>query len=247
MKIVHFAHPPHHSTCRYLFVFQGYLVGTPLSRVDTNHHLHLFGKPIFSGSFFGNSPLSCWTSIPTSVLSNPESTVRKPQPPVGTRPVIIIRPPSVNNVTVQCWNSKPLSVVTETRPPIHTPSKTTRGTKRTHNLNTMPQTTPTTEEHLHVIKNYRTKHCDYGVCRAGTNCPKYHNKGERRRDPRVHRYKPELCPDDPSYARNMTELMYHPKLFKTRLCNGKCGKSKRYCAFAHGKEDVSKYKDSWPY
>ena len=245
------------SACHYLWNIQGRFKGTPiLENCYRSHHLctpKIVGNSLDDSA---QSSFNCWTNTPESVLSPTTSPDTGPTPAYDEK--------ALNGF----WDPKkcPLSVMTDTDQPLETLTQRptdTRGTKRYRNLNTTPQTTPTKEEHLHVIKNYRTKQehlhviknyrtkqCDHGVCRAGTNCPKYHNKGERRRDPRVHRYKPELCPrngdpDDPSYARNMTELMYHPKLFKMRLCNGKCGKSKHYCAFAHGKEDVFKYEDSW--
>lgn len=216
----------------YLWKRQGRLSVTPIVYGGS---LYLYNKPI-EGVL---SPFNCWTNTLEPVLSPTTS------PDTGPAPA------SDEEALNGCWDPKkrPLSVMTDTYQPLETLTQRptdTRGTKRSRKLYT-------TDPHLHILSTYRITPCKHGTeCRARAQCTGYHNKGERRRDPRVHSYKPELCPpngdpDDPSYARNRTELMYHPEVFKTRLCNGTCGKSKRYCAFAHGKDDVFKYEDSWPY
>lgn len=214
----------------YLWIGQGRLFETPIKYGESLYNFPIEG-PL--------SPFSCWTNTPEPVLSLTTS------PDTGPEPV------DDEKALDGCWDPKkrPLSVITDTYQPLKTLTQRptdTRGTKRSRKLYTK-------DPHLDILRTYRISPCKHGTeCRARAQCTGYHNKGERRRDPRVHSYKPELCPpngdpDDPSYARNMTEVMYHPELFKTRLCNGKCGKSKRYCAFAHGQGDVFKYEDSWCY
>lgn len=57
------------------------------------------------------------------------------------------------------------------------------------------------------VWNYRPTHCDK------SSCP----------------YK-ELC----LYAHNKEEIDFHPLVYKTRICEGKCNKSEATCPYAHG-------------
>ena len=232
------------AVCDYLWNIQGPFKDTPIL-ANWHRSQHLCAPKIVGNSLYNTpiegvpSPFSCWTNTPESVLSPTTSSDTGPEPVDDEK--------ALNG----CWDPKerPLSVITDTYQPLETLTQRptdTRGTKRFRKQYTI-------DPHLHILSTYRISSCKHGTeCRARAQCTGFHNKGERRRDPRVHSYKPELCPpngdaDDPSYARNRTEVMYHPEVFKTRLCNGTCGKSTRYCAFAHGQGDVFKYEDSWPY
>eukprot|EP00927_Polykrikos_kofoidii_P055345 TRINITY_DN49615_c0_g1_i1.p1 TRINITY_DN49615_c0_g1~~TRINITY_DN49615_c0_g1_i1.p1 ORF type:complete len:357 (+),score=42.39 TRINITY_DN49615_c0_g1_i1:67-1137(+) len=125
---------------------------------------------------------------------------------------------------------------------------------------------------------FRTKPCQRlirgGVCDWGSQCQFAHNLQWPRRPHRGHQYSPELCPhvkasgmaahpgdarvDNPCpagqkcpFAHSKEEVLYHPHLLKTCLCEehasrqGASSRGRRkkhchrhYCPFAHGAKEL---------
>lgn len=133
----------------------------------------------------------------------------------------------------------------------------------------------------HMLNLFRTKPCQRlsrdGVCQWKSRCQFSHTTEWPRRAPRKHKYSPQLCPhvqvvdDDKAqgkvvnirntctsglacpFAHSMEEVLFHPLIFKTTLCEeqstggtatrhsrgAKRGKCHRYyCPFAHGAQEV---------
>lgn len=103
------------------------------------------------------------------------------------------------------------------------------------------------------LQKYKTVMCQRmlrsGTCRYALQCDFAHNKIELRRNVQQHWYygimcKKDGCEDnDCRFAHNDFELMYHPHVFKTQLCQyatmsrGVCMK-KHYCPYAHGQHEL---------
>lgn len=118
------------------------------------------------------------------------------------------------------------------------------------------------EQKLNVFRTTRCQRLAVeGNCQWGSKCQFSHCLDWPRRQPRKHRYSPELCPSigqadvctkgiNCPYAHSMEEVLFHPDLFKTMLC-GEQGRARRnkdvgkpnrchryYCPFAHGKKEL---------
>jgi len=134
-----------------------------------------------------------------------------------------------------------------------------------------------------MLNIFRTKPCQRllrdGICEWRSQCQFSHSLEWPRRPPQKHRYAPELCPHlraVPSAgpgeergrvqnfcsagvrcpcAHSKEEVLYHPQLFKTCMCEEHCGSSgggqrgargsargrrchRYYCPFAHGHQEL---------
>jgi len=108
---------------------------------------------------------------------------------------------------------------------------------------------------------FRTKRCRNKKCRKGKECFDSHSRDMSRRVPIQNRtkanlfnYIPQACPEykkrkkcamgNKCYlAHGWLEIIFHPLLFKTKLCesslkNGMCRKYGMYCAKAHNEKEV---------
>ncbi|SPQ97425.1 C3H1-type domain-containing protein [Plasmodiophora brassicae] len=107
---------------------------------------------------------------------------------------------------------------------------------------------------------YKTVMCQRmvraGQCRYGNLCDFAHSAKELRRNLNQHWYQGVMCeiPDHDDkkceYAHNEMELVYHPSVYKTKLCDkfaspDGCSKN-QYCANAHGKHDLRQGKPLGP-
>jgi len=109
--------------------------------------------------------------------------------------------------------------------------------------------------------NFRTKFCSMrGKCPNPTTCVDAHSKIMKRRVPTLneetgkYNYIPEACPqwrrskncnfgDNCPRSHGWLEVIYHPLLYKTKLCkskrkNGICAEYGVYCAKAHNRIEV---------
>lgn len=99
------------------------------------------------------------------------------------------------------------------------------------------------------FEKFRTVTCNSyrrgKVCPFEKRCFFAHGPNELRRNPYKDHYSAELCPDAKEtkachhgascrFSRNFTEYLYHPRRYKTRLCDnffkGKCERADT-CAF----------------
>jgi hypothetical protein len=102
------------------------------------------------------------------------------------------------------------------------------------------------------LKKYKTVMCQRmvrtGGCRYAHMCDFAHDRLELRRNLDLHWYyavkcEKRACMDaECRYSHNDHEIMYHPRIYKTRLCTnyakpGGCNR-KMYCSFAHGKFEL---------
>lgn len=114
------------------------------------------------------------------------------------------------------------------------------------------QSAPATkEDRIGFLKKFRTVMCaSYKkgqVCTFFKQCHFAHGPKELRRSPAVYKYSPELCPEAKNsemcshglecpFSRNLTESLYHPERYKTRVCEqwqrGECLRGEA-CAFVH--------------
>lgn len=125
---------------------------------------------------------------------------------------------------------------------------------------------PRWNETAYVLANYKTVLCKRPprFCRQGYACPQYHNGKDRRRSPKVFRYRSTPCPStkqgdewvDPSkceqgdqcpYCHSRTEQQFHPEIFKSTKCKdiqdtGYCPRG-AFCAFAHNEEEIIATRD----
>lgn len=107
-----------------------------------------------------------------------------------------------------------------------------------------------------VLTNYKTELCKKPprLCRQGYACPQFHNGKDRRRSPRLFKYRSTPCPhvkqsdewgdpnnceagDSCNYCHTRTEQQFHPEIYKSSRCNdmqqtGFCPRGP-FCAFAH--------------
>jgi hypothetical protein len=103
--------------------------------------------------------------------------------------------------------------------------------------------------HIQVMLDYKTKHCSY--CVDFESCLLSHGKEKVRRQPlRLSNgewnYIPVTCLAKPCkyketccFSHNILEILYHPRVFKTKKCtfetqDGICNKNGKYCSSAHG-------------
>ncbi|CAK9299775.1 unnamed protein product [Gordionus sp. m RMFG-2023] len=113
----------------------------------------------------------------------------------------------------------------------------------------------------YVLTHYKTECCEKPprLCRQGYACPAYHNDKDRRRSPKIYKYRSTPCPtikhgdewgdpnscangDECSYCHTRTEQQFHPEIFKTTKCNdmmqtGYCPRGP-FCAFAHVEQEL---------
>mmetsp|Transcript_105969 Transcript_105969/g.167277 ORF Transcript_105969/g.167277 Transcript_105969/m.167277 type:complete len:336 (-) Transcript_105969:478-1485(-) len=127
----------------------------------------------------------------------------------------------------------------------------------------------------HNLNIFRTKPCQRlmkdGICEWRSQCQFSHCAGWPRRPPMRHKYSPEICPNIQKilcsygavqikncctqgfkcqWAHSKEEILFHPQIFKTILCEEyesgiKKRTSKRdkkchryYCPFAHGQQEL---------
>lgn len=110
------------------------------------------------------------------------------------------------------------------------------------------------------LKKYKTVMCQRmlrsGACRYGVLCDFAHDEAELRRNLNQVWYygvkcDKENCADkECRFAHNDMEVMYHPHIYKTKLCqhytkSTGCPK-KNYCSFAHGRHELRQPKFSGP-
>lgn len=114
----------------------------------------------------------------------------------------------------------------------------------------------------YVLINYKTEQCHrpHRLCRQGYACPSFHNPRDKRRSPKVFKYRSTPCPNvkrgdewgDPplcdagdscSYCHTRTEQQFHPEIYKSSKCNdmvqtGYCPRG-QFCAFAHLEKELN--------
>ncbi|XP_035827771.1 RING finger protein unkempt homolog isoform X2 [Aplysia californica] len=113
-----------------------------------------------------------------------------------------------------------------------------------------------------VLANYKTEPCKRPprLCRQGYACPQFHNTRDRRRSPKLYKYRSTPCPnvkhgdewgdpthcesgDNCSYCHTRTEQQFHPEIYKSTKCNDMvqtkfCPRG-AFCAFAHVEQITS--------
>ncbi|KAK7507793.1 hypothetical protein BaRGS_00000758 [Batillaria attramentaria] len=118
----------------------------------------------------------------------------------------------------------------------------------------------------YVLANYKTEQCKRPprLCRQGYACPHYHNVRDRRRSPKLFKYRSTPCPNvkhgdewsDPTqcengdscvYCHTRTEQQFHPEIYKSTKCNdmvqtGSCPRG-AFCAFAHVEHEMTSQRD----
>ena len=125
---------------------------------------------------------------------------------------------------------------------------------------------PRWNETAYVLANYKTELCKRPprFCRQGYACPQYHNGKDRRRSPKIFKYRSTPCPNtkqgdewvDPGkceqgdmcpYCHSRTEQQFHPEIFKSTKCKdiqdaGYCPRG-AFCAFAHNESEIVATRD----
>uniref|UniRef100_A0A2C9JG51 C3H1-type domain-containing protein n=1 Tax=Biomphalaria glabrata TaxID=6526 RepID=A0A2C9JG51_BIOGL len=117
-----------------------------------------------------------------------------------------------------------------------------------------------------VLANYKTEPCKRPprLCRQGYACPQFHNTRDRRRSPKLFKYRSTPCPnvkhgdewgdptqcesgDNCSYCHTRTEQQFHPEIYKSTKCNDmvqtNCCPRGAFCAFAHVEQEISIVRD----
>ncbi|XP_052265444.1 RING finger protein unkempt-like isoform X2 [Dreissena polymorpha] len=113
-----------------------------------------------------------------------------------------------------------------------------------------------------VLANYKTETCKKPprLCRQGYACPHFHNARDRRRTPKIAKYRSTPCPNvkhgddwgDPTqcengdncgYCHTRTEQQFHPEIYKSTKCNDMvqtnfCPRG-AFCAFAHVEQEIT--------
>ncbi|XP_052766376.1 putative E3 ubiquitin-protein ligase UNKL isoform X1 [Mya arenaria] len=113
-----------------------------------------------------------------------------------------------------------------------------------------------------VLANYKTETCKKPprLCRQGYACPHFHNARDRRRSPKLAKYRSTPCPNvkhgddwgDPTqcengdncgYCHTRTEQQFHPEIYKSTKCNDMvqtnfCPRGP-FCAFAHVEQEIT--------
>ncbi|KAL4240662.1 hypothetical protein ACF0H5_001453 [Mactra antiquata] len=113
-----------------------------------------------------------------------------------------------------------------------------------------------------VLANYKTEICKKPprLCRQGYACPHFHNARDRRRSPKIFKYRSTPCPNvkhgddwgDPTqcengdncgYCHTRTEQQFHPEIYKSTKCNDmvqtSCCPRGPFCAFAHVEQEIT--------
>lgn len=111
------------------------------------------------------------------------------------------------------------------------------------------------------LRKYKTVMCQRmlrnATCRYGLLCDFAHDETELRRNLNQCWYygvkcEKEMCKDkDCRFSHNDMEIMYHPHIYKTKLCqnHAKSGAGcpkKNYCSFAHGRHELRQPKFTGP-
>ncbi|KAF2075097.1 hypothetical protein CYY_003617 [Polysphondylium violaceum] len=111
------------------------------------------------------------------------------------------------------------------------------------------------ELHLKYTGGYKTVECHSVAkkieCTKDRDCFYYHKKEEYRRPPfdeggqLLYSHSPcqtKCSHPNCTYSHNDVEIMYHPTIYKTKMCNdylsNRACKKGRWCAFAHGLDDI---------
>ncbi|RUS82073.1 hypothetical protein EGW08_010150 [Elysia chlorotica] len=117
-----------------------------------------------------------------------------------------------------------------------------------------------------VLANYKTEPCKRPprLCRQGYACPQFHNNRDRRRSPKLYKYRSTPCPnvkhsdewgdpaqcengDNCSYCHTRTEQQFHPEIYKSTKCNDmvqtNCCPRGAFCAFAHVEQEITSVRD----
>ncbi|KAL3876957.1 hypothetical protein ACJMK2_034733 [Sinanodonta woodiana] len=113
----------------------------------------------------------------------------------------------------------------------------------------------------YVLANYKTEQCKRPprLCRQGYACPQFHNSRDRRRSPKLNKYRSTPCPnvkhgddwgdptqcengDNCTYCHTRTEQQFHPEIYKSTKCNDMvqtnyCPRG-AFCAFAHVEQEM---------
>ncbi|KAF8822288.1 zinc finger (CCCH type) motif-containing protein [Cardiosporidium cionae] len=110
---------------------------------------------------------------------------------------------------------------------------------------------------------FRTLFCEAhqkGICKNADSCPHSHCLTWQRRDPYIAHYSSKQCPDiqfvkkgskmclnrrcnrgrSCSYAHSKEEELYHPLMYKTKLCATFPACTRFYCPFAHSQGELRK-------
>jgi len=125
---------------------------------------------------------------------------------------------------------------------------------------------PRWQDSSFVLSNYKTELCKKPprLCRQGYACPQFHNNKDKRRTPKLFKYRSTPCPSvkqadewgDPSncesgdnchYCHTRTEQQFHPEIYKSTKCNdisvnGYCPRS-IFCAFGHNDQEMNAERD----
>lgn len=125
---------------------------------------------------------------------------------------------------------------------------------------------PSSRPHAYMSQSalavFRTRICEQhrqGQCRESDRCPHSHCQTWQRRNPNEYQYSPRLCPEIEfvkkgnkmtlvrrcsrgrgcMYAHSKEEELYHPSMYKTKLCNAQpC--TRYFCPFAHATAELRK-------
>jgi len=121
---------------------------------------------------------------------------------------------------------------------------------------------PRWQDTAFVLSNYKTELCKKPprLCRQGYACPQYHNSKDKRRTPKLFKYRSTPCPavkqqddwgdsnqceskDSCHYCHTRTEQQFHPEIYKSTKCNdiqttSFCPRGP-FCAFAHNDQEMN--------
>ncbi|KAK9807678.1 hypothetical protein WJX72_005948 [[Myrmecia] bisecta] len=103
---------------------------------------------------------------------------------------------------------------------------------------------------------FKVQDCDKKYVHDWRSCPfKHKTENARRRDPRIHRYFPEACPDYKSgycvqgetcrYAHGVYECWLHPTKYRTQICKDGAHCSRTTCFFAHHTSELRDPDERW--
>lgn len=125
---------------------------------------------------------------------------------------------------------------------------------------------PKWQDTAYILAFYKTEACKRPprLCRQGYACPHFHNIRDKRRNPRLYKYRSTPCPNvkhgdewgEPTscengetcmYCHTRTEQQFHPEIYKSSKCNdvqqsGYCPRG-AFCAFAHLDEEMTIVRD----
>lgn len=124
---------------------------------------------------------------------------------------------------------------------------------------------PPVEQHVCLnskeLQEFRTEQCSLyvkGACKDSKRCSMSHSETWPRRNPRQFGYECKLCPNIQffrndnkmqlsgkcsygrrcKYSHSKEEQLYHPDLYKTRLCLNHPNCKGYYCPFAHSRDEL---------